>query len=684
MVAAALAIGWGINASQPVEGRQLQESPFPERVRVPPLPEGLTWLNTSGPLELKDLRGKFVLMDFWTFCCINCMHILPELAKLEHAHPKELVVIGVHSAKFETEKDSKNITEAILRYQIRHPVINDANHAVWDRFGVHSWPTLLLIDPEGFAIWGTSGEITADQVEKVLKRAIPYYRQKGVLDETPLRFDMEAQRAPATPLRFPGKVLADRPGGRLFIADSNHNRIVVAKLDGTLLFTIGCGAAGANDGDFATAEFNDPQGLALRADVLYVADNLNHLIRKVDLGAKRVSTVAGLGYQNHDPPRMKPANPRKTALSSPWDLWIHGGDLYIAMAGCHQIWRMRLDESSIGPYAGNAREDIVDGLLLPPIPYELGFSSFAQPSGLTSDGTWLYVADSEGSSIRGVPFVPRGLVKTVVGTSHLPGGRLFTFGDADGPREQVLLQHPLGVAFDEGQIFVADTYNNKIKAVDPRTGQTKTLAGTGKPGGSDRPAQFDEPAGLSAAGGKLYVADTNNHAIRVIDLKSTGVTTLTIAGLEPPKPGEETSKRPSFAGASREDVAAVAVRPDAGSVHLDVALTLPAGYKINPLAPPSYWIEAVGKDGQPATGPVRRGAIQRWVRLEKPDGRFRISLPVDASTGDETLRVGLNYYYCREGAEGICKVGSVVWTVPLQLKADAKTSALSLSHRVRP
>ena len=269
--------------------------------------------------------------------------------------------------------------------------------------------------------------------------------------------------------------------------------------------------------------------------LLYVADTENHVIRKVDLAARRVTTIAGVGRQSREPPSpRRHGDPRKTALSSPWDLCIHGDDLLVAMAGCHQIWKLRLDGSAIGPYAGNGREDIVDGPLLPRQPYEPGFASFAQPSGLACDGTWLYVADSEGSSIRAVPLASRGAVRTVVGTSQLAAARLFTFGDVDGPAAEVRLQHPLGVAWYDGRLYVADTYNNKIKVVDPATGSTRTLAGSGRRGKTDQPAAFNEPAGLSAAGGKLFVADTNNHLIRVIDLPTGKVSTLAITGLVPP------------------------------------------------------------------------------------------------------------------------------------------------------
>ena len=533
MVAVVSTVLFSVALVFPVES--MCQQPFSQRIKVAPFPEGLSWVNTAGPIELGDLRGKFVLLDFWTYCCINCMHVLPELKKLEKAYPDNLVVIGVHSAKFDAEQDTKNITEAVLRYNIEHPIMNDPEHILWRRFGVRAWPTLLLIDPEGQAVWGKSGESTFEEIDPVLKKAIPYYRKRNLLDETPLNFDLEATRAPKTFLRFPGKILADEPGDRLFIADSNHNRIVITRLDGTLLETIGSGTIGRSDGDYSSAQFSSPQGMALRGDTLYVADTENHLIRKVDLQKQSVVTIAGTGEQRRGISRSgRFGTPVQTPLASPWALWIEGDNLYVAMAGTHQIWWMPLDESRIAPYAGNGSEDIVDGPLMPREPYQPGFASFAQPSGLASDGRWLYVADSEGSSVRAVPFDRREQVETVVGTADLPDARLFTFGDADGPRSKVKLQHALGVVFHQGVLYVADTYNNKIKAINPATGFTQTIAGTGQPGKSDDPASFDEPAGITAANGKLFIADTNNHLIRVVDLQNENrVSTLPI---EPERP----------------------------------------------------------------------------------------------------------------------------------------------------
>ncbi|MCA9228855.1 MAG: redoxin domain-containing protein, partial [Planctomycetales bacterium] len=633
-------------------------------------------------------KGKFVILDFWTYCCINCIHILPELKKLEHAYPKELVVIGVHSAKFDTEKDSQNIADAILRYEIEHPVVNDAGHDVWNTFGVNSWPTVLLIDPQGNAIWGRSGEITFDDVNEILKVAIPYYREQGLLDETPIKFDLLADRQTPTPLRYPGKVLADEASDRLFITDSNHNRIVITKLDGTLLDTIGSGAIGQADGGYAEASFDHPQGLALHGSTLYVADTENHLLRKVDLEAKQVTTIAGVGSQGRSAwpgaeelTRLDELSdrwvgpPKTTPINSPWALYVHQDALYIAMAGPHQIWKMPLDESEIGPYAGNGREDIVDGPLLPREPYRLGFSSFAQPSGLTSDGEWLYVADSEGSSIRAVPFDPAGEVRTVVGTSELPYARLFTFGDVDGDRRQARLQHALGVAYHDGQIYVADTYNNKVKVVDAKTGAVTTVAGTGEPGASDEPAKFDEPAGISYAAGKLFVADTNNNAIRVVDVATKKVSTLSIAGLESAKKPAAASAGLRLASPNEVAVPAAKVKPTDGKIELAVELKLPEGWKINKMAPMKYKLEF----------PEAEGAVVRdqagAKSLSEPAASFTVPLEI-SGTGDDRVKLGFNYFYCQEGNEGLCKIGSVLFNIPLQIDESATTSQVKLQHTV--
>jgi DNA-binding beta-propeller fold protein YncE len=513
-----------LRASEPARLAEQGRSALPKQRsrKAPELEGGVAWLNTAGPIRLKDLKGKIVLLDFWTLCCINCIHVLPDLAKLEKKYPNELVVIGIHTAKFDNEKTTASIRKAVLRYEISHPVVNDAEQKIWRAFGAQGWPTLCLIDPEGNIVYADSGEGQYDELDREISRLIKVHKEAKTLNTRPMKFELARfSETGASPLFFPGKVIADVPSKRLFIADSTHHRIVVTDLDGNKIAIAGVGEPGRADGPFDKASFNDPQGMALKDDVLYVADRKNHLIRAVDLKAQTVTTVAGTGEQGRDREGDAPA--LKIGLNSPWDLLLDGNRLFIAMAGHHQIWVMDLAKKHVAAYAGNGREDIRDGTL--------SRSEFAQPSGLTSDGKKLYVADSETSSIREVPLTPRGEVRTLVGQD------LFKFGDVDGAGDEVRLQHALGVAWHDGKLYVADTYNSKIKVLDPLTRECKTFLGGEEEGWLAGPL-FSEPGGICAAGGKLYVADTNAHRIRVIDAKTKSVRTLPLKGVTAPGSGK--------------------------------------------------------------------------------------------------------------------------------------------------
>jgi hypothetical protein len=444
------------------------------------------------------------------------MHIFPQLRKLEKKYANELAVVGVHSAKFPNEKDAGNLLKAVQRYGLEHPVVNDAEFQVWQQYACRAWPTLMFIDPQGKVIGKHEGELPYESFDDLLGRMIAEFDAAGVLDRTPLAF--ARQREPETTLSFPGKVLADGPGDRLFIADSNHHRILVTSLDGAVREVIGLGEEGLVDGGFDSATFNQPQGMALAGDTFYVADTENHAIRRIDLPARTVETIAGTGEQGHA--RQGRGAGRSMELSSPWDLTFHEGALYIAMAGTHQLWSMALADGSVGPYAGSGRESLDNG--------PLAAAALAQPSGITSDDDMLYFIDSETSSVRTASLDPAGRVGNIVGLD------LFVFGDVDGAEDQVRLQHPLGIAHHDGVLYVADTYNHKIKRVLPATRSAFTLLGAGEPGHRDGPgsqAQFSEPSGLSIAGGKIYIADTNNHVIRVADLETGDVATLEVTGL---------------------------------------------------------------------------------------------------------------------------------------------------------
>jgi thiol-disulfide isomerase/thioredoxin len=654
------------------------ENPFPRRIKLDggELDGGLAWLNASGPINLKDLRGKVVILDFWTFCCINCMHILPDLKYLEHKYPKELVVIGVHSAKFDNEKDTENIRRAALRYEIEHPIVNDAEMKIWRGFGIRAWPSIALIDPEGYFCGTDSGEGHRELLDEVVGRVVTYHRAKGTLDETPVRFDLEQHRVKPGALRFPGKVLADEASNRLFITDSNHNRLVITTLDGKLLDVIGSGAIGAADGDYKSATFFRPQGTELVGDKLYVADTENHLLRVVDLAAKKVTTLAGTGVQAQF--RAAGGALRKTALNSPWALSHVDGTLYVAMAGPHQIWSHKLGSDSIGVFAGTGREDIIDG------PNDE--SAFAQPSGIASDGKFLYVADSEGSSIRKVGLGSKSDTSTVVGTSELRGGRLFVFGDRDGQgllsvkepgqfgdKDDVvgpLLQHPLDVAAFNGSVFIADSYNHKVKKLDVAKREVKTVIGTGKAGNGLSPAQLSEPAGVSAIKGKLFIADTNNHRVCVVDLKSGAMSELKIDGLQPPPAPKE-----STAAGDSKGVIDVAPQSVAGeSLTFEVRLKLPEGFKLNKLDDKvRYRLEATGEQSLIAADQLK---VRKVADVKDDVATFAV--PLTKEPGEAKLSLSVSFTYCRDGVGGVCKLHTTRWNVPVKVSADGKASPIKL------
>ena len=493
-----------------------------ERIHAPELRGGAEWFNVAGPLSIRALRGKVVLLDFWTYGCVNCMHILPDLKRLENKYGDALVVIGVHSAKFDNERQPENIRRIIVRYDITHPVVNDASFAIWKAYGARAWPTQVLIDPEGYVVATASGEGKAEAFDRAIAAVINVFDEQGMIDRRPLQLSPERDRLQMSTLAFPGKVLADEASGRLFIADSNHHRILVAGLDGRVTDIIGPGAGasghefGWTDGAFEEARFYRPQGLALDGDVLYIADTENHLVRAAHLGMRLVATAAGNGHQGvwgeHGGASLE------TPISSPWDLVVANRILFVAMAGLHQIWMIDLDRQLTFPYAGSGREARLDG--------SVDEAGFAQPSGITLVGSTLYVADSESNIIRAIALPPANDVRT------LAGGDLFEFGDRDGRGDDVRLQHPLGIAASGDRLFIADTYNHRIKVLDPASRKVKAFAGSGKPGSEDGAAgkaQFYEPGGLSVTSQALYVADTNNHAIRRVSLTTGQVDTITLA-----------------------------------------------------------------------------------------------------------------------------------------------------------
>ncbi len=460
------------------------------RIRAPELPQYYSWLNTEKPFSLKQLRGRVVILDFWTYCCINCLHVLPDLKYLEQKYKDSITVIGVHSGKFDNEKETENIRQAVLRYDIEHPVLIDKDFRVWQEYAVKAYPTFAIIDPQGYVVASLIGEGKRQILDELISKLIQLHQSKGTIDFQEFDLILEKDKTPLiTPLAFPGKVLA--ADSKLFVADSGHHRIVVSNLEGNVLHLIGSGT-GFKDGNFEDAKFFAPQGMAFDEvdNILYVADTENHAIRKVDFNHQKVETIAGI----------------KESLNSPWDL-VLGNKLFIAMAGCHQIWELDLVTNIIKNYAGRGAESCFDGSLFE--------SAFAQPSGIAINGSELYIADSEVSSIRGINLETQ-QVRTICGS-----GDLNAFGDVDGQGFDVRLQHCLGIEYADGNLWVADTYNHKIKLVNPVTGNCKSFLEDA----------FSEPSGLSIFENYLYIADTNNHAIRKVGLDTLVVETMEFDGL---------------------------------------------------------------------------------------------------------------------------------------------------------
>lgn len=427
-----------------------------------------------------------MLLDFWTFGCINCQHIVPDLKRLEEEFADVLVVIGVHSAKFDAEKQSETIGQAMRKFGITHPVVNDANYRLWNEYGIRAWPTVVLINPKGKVVGQHAGEGVYNTVQPYIRQLVEEFAQE--LNREPIDFQAE-QRDEQSVLSFPSKLL---PGseGHIYLSDSGHHRILILNAEGQVLDVIGSGAKGFENGSYSQASFYEPHGMALHNGSLYIADTKNNAIRKVDLAQRQVGTAAGTGeleYYFKDSKIGVPVNP-----NSPWDLLALGNNLYIASAGNHQILRMDLETEQVYRFAGSGREALTDGLLLE--------AAFNQPSGLASNGNVLYIADAEASAIRTLN-TDSGMVLTPLGRG------LFDFGDADGHVDDALLQHCMGVEIIDSDVYIADTYNGKIKVLDLSRLRVRTLADG-----------FSEPNDLLFLNGQLWVTSTNSHQLFKVDL----------------------------------------------------------------------------------------------------------------------------------------------------------------------
>jgi len=628
----------------------------PERIHAPDLTAATAWLNVDRPIGIRELRGHVVVLDFWTYCCINCMHVLPILRDLEERHADDpLVVIGVHSGKFDAEKDAARIEAAMRRYGVSHPVAVDSEMRLWSEYAVRSWPTLVVLRPDGTLAAVAPGEPEPAVLESFVATELERGRKEGTLASAPLRFGGSRRTAVRT-LSYPGK-LAATSHGRIVVSDSGHHRVLVLGPDGAVQDAIGSGLRGAREGHFAEAALDDPQGVALDGDSLYIADARAHAVFVADLRSRELKRLAGT-FELGRAPLVEKAVASRTALRSPWDLALRDHELYVALAGSHQIAMIDLREGTIEPVAGNGREALVDG--------QGKDAALAQPSGLSLQGEVLYVADSESSGVRAIHLRTK-RVYTLAG-----GPGLFDFGDEIGPIRPKMLQHPLAVAATASAgLLVADTYNDKIKRFSPDGLRLESFF----TGAID--SKLSQPAGLAVLpSGEVLVADTNNH--RIVKLSPGGEKAWELSIKNAPTPRFGVAAPPATVAAGKEDAAGwftalvpspegVGFRPGQSRLVLEIAA--PEGFEIAAAAPWSVALEISRRSDLVSVAP-------EFLRGESKGGRTeRIEIAVAAQHGadvDSELLVQLRGVVCDAVDHAACYPVKNSFRVPLRLLEDGQ------------
>lgn len=634
------------------------------RVRASEL-VGRNWLNTGGKsLDLESLRGKIVLLDFWTFCCINCLHVLDELRPLEQQYSDVLVTVGVHSPKFEHEADPVALAAAVERYEIRHPVLDDPELDTWKAYTARAWPTLVVIDPEGYIVAHLSGEGHADGLAVLIPELIAEHEAKGTLHRGDGPY--VAPEPTSGTLRFPGKALflpygrgvgSASEAGSWLVTDTGHHRLVELSTDfQTVLATYGSGDKGHADGNAATARFNEPQGLVLlpedvAAETGYdvvIADSVNHRLRGLSLADGTVSTLAGNGVQRlleTGPARVNEegaaygsrleADPLRVSLSSPWDVvWSAKlNAVVVAMAGVHQIFSFDPRSGAVSIIAGNGLEGLLDG------PAEEAW--FAQSSGLAEDADGnIWVADSETSALRQLVIGDGGTVTV----ESAVGKGLFDFGFRDGPAAEARLQHPLGVTvLPDGSVAIADTYNGAVRRYDPSSGTVSTLArGLSEP--SDVIVDHTQVAGAEPL---LVVVEANKHQLVYVPI---------------PKEAQQVDE-----GAAQTHRPKSPVAP--GLLQLAVRFTAPTGQKLDDRwgDPTQLKISSTPPELLVSGGGTSVGLLRTLeLSSDVPEGVLHITARAAACDGPEDADGEIPDH-------AACHLYQQDWGIPVLLQADGDT-----------
>jgi sugar lactone lactonase YvrE/thioredoxin-related protein len=603
------------------ESPSRRPSPEPDRFEGLPFPEGADWVNIDEALTMEELEGRHILLDFWTYGCINCYHMVPNLNRLHDRYEGRLVVIGVHSAKFTEEQRTDNIREAVERYGIRYPVVNDRDMELWQGYGVPGWPTIIMIDPEGYVIGGSSGEWSYELLSGLLDQTIDRDPDTAP-PELPQLQQAAAQPRGTTQLEFPQGLFYHENEQLLYVSDTGNNRVLAVDPEsGGVVRTWGTGEAGLRDGAAEAAQLRTPRGLVTHGDALYVADTGNHAIRRIDLRSGVIETVVQGGIGATD------------EIRSPWDLASDGEVLYFSNAGAHQIWRFDPAGGEATLYSGSGYEGLVDGAAAE--------AEFAQPSGLSFRDGILYVADAESSAVRAVDTRADGAVTTLAGTG------LFDFGYRDGRVENAQLMHVGDIDAGESGVILADTYNNRLRLL--ADGTIRTVA-----------SDLNEPKALAGDGERIWIADTNNHRIMHTSMAriASGSEVLDPLVIRP--------------GNGSGEATPMSFRQDLTAGELNVDVVLPDVHKLNEESPNSVVFR--NANGDEIVMPVDSDGTDRQ-RLTYTWSELVEAGVVDPAVGRQSVTMEAWLYYCLQENEEICEFFSAEYQLLLEPADDARAPA---------
>ena len=614
-------------------------------IRAPEFDPTLAWLGVGAPSSLRSLRGHVVVLDFFTSCCVNCMHVAPILHRLEDRFAGEaVVVLGVHTGKFDHEQAPEVVRASMDRMGIRHPVLVDQDMRTWHAFGVRSWPTLVVVRPDGTLAAVAPGEPDEAALSALVRGELEQARRRGILAREPHTF-LRATPSATRGLRFPTKIATSR-GGLLAVSDTGHGRVLVWGPSGAIVAAVGPNAP--DDGGIE-ADLEEPQGLAFVGErELFVCDARRQTVVRIDLDARASEVVAGTGSLGSGPLPFEAGRATDTALRSPWDVVATETALYVALSGSHQIGVVDRGRGTIRALAGTGAESRVDGP-----GHE---ATFAQTNGLARVGDELYAADSESSSLR-VVHTETGATRTLV------YGSLFDWGDRDGPFAEAAFQHPMGLAYDGGtNLVVCDTYNGAVKVADLEAKELRTvLRGLSEVSG----AAFFGPDRA------LLVADTSNH--RILRVGSAGTFEPLPLDIEDPPPPRARERQgvALHAGVVRffDEVLWTDCALGPGSVVLEVVLHAGDDHHFAEGAPYTLSVEVSRRSDLvvPAFS-ARRGQLEaNSLPLTIP---LTVEVPADEPISSELL-LHVRAMACRDAdhtSGAVCEPFTGWWRVPLRLE----------------